>query len=149
MTDIPSELDKRQRHATDPMRRQKAAQFMIDLAMVVTLTAFVVVIITIWAAWNLRSEWIELRNVILERAEASDVVRRSDADGRALLTALEQIARAAGRWEADMDRREAPAQIRQQREQHGTAPENRSLNELFGTGGFSRRSGQDARDDGQ
>ena len=78
--------------------------------------------------------------MILERAEASDVVRRSDADGRALLTALEQIARAARRWEADMDRREAPAQIRQQREQHGTAPESRSLNELFGNGGFSRRS---------
>ena len=146
MTEMPTHAQTLREDFDKWFRR---ALVMTAMATAMSLTAFLTSVLCLWAVSNLRSEWIEARTVMLERAEASDVVRRSDADGRTLLTALEQIARAARRWEADMDRREAPAQIRQQREQHGTAPESRSLNELFGTGGFSRRSGQDARDDGQ
>ena len=168
MTETPThaqtlceDFDKRQRHATSkpgrlcrpsphgvallalcdavPERRQRHAQFMIDLAMVVTLTAFVVVIITIRTAWNLRSEWIELRKVILERAAASDTVRTPIADDRALLMAVEQIARAAARWEADMDQRGAAregfrTQMRREPEQPGSATEGRTLTEIFGGG---------------
>ena len=127
MTEIPTHAQTLREDFDKWFRR---ALVMTAMATAMTLTAFLTAGLCLWAVSNLRSEWIEARTVMLERSEASDVVRRSDADGRALLTALEQIARAARRWEADMDRREAPAQIRQQSEQHGTAPE--SLNELFG-----------------
>ena len=133
MTDIPSQMSRQMLE-----RRERRALVMIAMATAMSLIAFLTAGLYLWAAANLRSEWIEARKIILERAEVSDSAD-PDADDRALLTAVEQIARAAARWEATMDQQEAARenfrkQNQQTLEQLGNAPAGRSLNELFGIG---------------
>ena len=133
MTDIPSQMSREEIE-----RRERRALFMTALATAMSLSAFLTAGLYVWAAANLRSEWIEARKIILERAEASDSADPG-ADDRALLTAVEQIVRAAARWEDTMDQQEAfrenfRKQNRQTLEQLGNAPAGRTLNEIFGIG---------------